>query len=247
MTDRTESELRLSPEKADELERLVHRYNSLELERYLEERQLFRAAVLEGRQRGMRVPPKPNYKTLTRLPAVEAGEPVQAAGRAAPLIVRSFQAASVAVDGRTVEVLVVPYGSATRVVDKPSNGGTGKPYVEEWCRGAFKQQLGSRAKIFVNVEHEPGIRGVVGHGVELRDTSDGLAGSFKIHATPDGDKALELVRAGVLDGVSLEAIALESVRKGGVVRRVRAKLEAIALTRRPAYPDARVLAVRDER
>ena len=88
------------------------------------------------------------------------------------------------------------------------------------------------------------IRGVVGHGIELRDEPEGLHGSFKVHKNTDGDKALELVREGVLDGISLEAVAVESIRKDAAVRRVRAKLKAVALCRSPAFPDARVLGVR---
>jgi HK97 family phage prohead protease len=157
--------------------------------------------------------------------------------------VRAFQAASVAVDGRTIEALVVPWDRPARVADAPRY----EPYQEAWVRGAFEEQLGKHGKVLVNVEHEAGIRGVVGHGVELRDEREGLHGTFKLHKNSDGDKALELVREGLLDGISLEARALRSVTEGGVVKRVKARLEAVALCRRPAFADARVLAVRGDR
>ena len=84
----------------------------------------------------------------------------------------------------------------------------------------------------------------MGHGVTLRDTPDGLHGTFRVHENTDGDKALLLIREGLLTGLSLEAVAMRSVRRGGLVERIKARLDAVALTRRPAYKDARVLAVR---
>jgi hypothetical protein len=66
-------------------------------------------------------------------------------------------------------------------------------------------------------------------------------------STPDGDKALELVKEGVLGGVSLEARPMKNTKtREGVVQRVKANLRAVALTRFPAYDGARVLAVREE-
>ena len=112
---------------------------------------------------------------------------------------------------------------------------------------AFEEQIRAPggSKVFVNVEHERGIRGVVGHGIQLREGQSGLYGAFEIHDTEDGRKALHLVRAGLLTGLSLEAIAQRSLRRGDIVERVKARLEAVALTRRPAYKDAKVLAVRN--
>jgi hypothetical protein len=66
-----------------------------------------------------------------------------------------------------------------------------------------------------------------------------------MHENTDGDKALMLIREGLLAGLSLEAVAMRSVKRGGLVERVKARLDAVALTRRPAYKDARVLAVRN--
>jgi HK97 family phage prohead protease len=157
---------------------------------------------------------------VRRPKSAEPQQPAQPVRRA-PLLVRSFEAASVAVDGRTLEVLIVPWDRPARVADAPDY----VAYQESWVGGAFEDQLGSRGKVLVNVEHEAGIRGVVGHGVELRDESDGLHGTFELHRNIDADKTLELIRARVLDGISLEAIALLSVRQGGVVKRVKAKLK----------------------
>jgi HK97 family phage prohead protease len=155
-------------------------------------------------------------------------------------LVRTFPASLVErTDERTIEALVVPYNVPTRVSDHG-----GPQYEEVWREGAFGEQLRSTPKVFVNVEHEQGIGGVVGHGIELREEQGGLHGVFELHESEDGRKTLHLVRAGLLTGLSLEAIAQRSIRRGELVERVKARLEAVALTRHPAYKDARVLAVR---
>ncbi len=163
------------------------------------------------------------------------------------LICRTFSAELSAGDGRTVDCRIVPYGE--RITHNDGLGGVpvGQPYTEEWVAGAFTHQMKAANRVLANFEHQPGLAGVVGHGLELRDTPDGLHGSFRIHETPDGDKALMLIREGVLDGISLEAIPKKTIRTvAGVVQRVKAHLRAVALCREPAYESAVVLAVREE-
>jgi HK97 family phage prohead protease len=89
-----------------------------------------------------------------------------------------------------------------------------------------------------------GLSGIVGNALQLREERDGLYGAFKLHKTSDGDKALHLVKEGLLSGLSLEATALHSACSEGRVQRLKARLSAVALCRSPAFQDARVLAVR---
>lgn len=167
-----------------------------------------------------------------------------------PVLLREFAAELSAGDGRTVDVRIVPYGE--RITHDDGLGGVprGVPYQEEWVPGAFATQasVASRHReVLVNFEHQEGLAGVVGHGLSLREASDGFYGSFRLHETPDGDKALMLVREDVLRTVSLEARPLKTVRTAtGVVQRVKAHLHNIALTRFGAYAGAVVLAVREE-
>jgi HK97 family phage prohead protease len=101
--------------------------------------------------------------------------------------------------------------------------------------------------VLANFEHQSGIGGVVGHGLTLREEPDGFHGSFKLHETADGDKTLMLIREGVLEGVSLEAVAVKSIRTAkGVIQRVKANLRAVAFCRTPAFASAKVLALREE-
>jgi HK97 family phage prohead protease len=161
-----------------------------------------------------------------------------------PFLVREFAADLTPGDGRTVDVRIVPYGVAAEVSD---NGRT--TYREQWDPGCFDDQLvaGHRLKVLLNFEHLKGISNIVGKGVELRSMPDGLHGSFRMDEGQDGDKALRLVNDGILDGVSLEAYVKKSVRTAdGVVRRVKAHLQNVALCRRGAFAEARVLAVREQ-
>lgn len=161
-----------------------------------------------------------------------------------PVLLRTFEADFTVGDGRTVDVRVVPYDTPADVSD---DGGR-TVYREEWASGAFDDQLvaGHRLKVLLNFEHLSGISNVVGKGVALRSQADGLHGSFRVTQGQDGDKALELINDGILDGVSLEAYAKKSIRTAeGVVRRVKAHLRNVAICREGAFPDARVLAVRE--
>ena len=156
---------------------------------------------------------------------------------------REFAAELTPGEGRTLDVRIVPYGTPAEVSDG------GPVYREVWVAGAFDDQLvaGHRLQVFLNFEHEQGISGVIGDGVSLRSPPDGLYGSFELLDGPDGDKALALVNRGKLRGISLEALVkVTKPSADGVVRRVRAHLKNVALCRRPAYPDAQVLAVREE-
>lgn len=144
-------------------------------------------------------------------------------------------------DGRTLDLRVVPYNVVARVADPPDY----LPYDEVWLPGVFEKQRNAANRLLVNFEHEGGISGVVGRGVEYRDSDQAMEASVRMLNAQDADKALELVNEGVLDGVSLEATPLKSIREDGVVKRVKAHLINIALCRRPAFEGAQVLAVRE--
>lgn len=161
--------------------------------------------------------------------------------RESGFLVRSFDAVAVEVEGRTVDVRVVPFGEVARVADPPDF----LQYEEEWMPGVFDHQTNAANRLHANYEHERGISGVVGHGLALRAERDGYHASFKIHETNGGETALELLRDGALPGVSLEARPVKSVRSAaGVVQRVKANLRGIAFCREGAFAGAQVLAVR---
>lgn len=156
------------------------------------------------------------------------------------LLVREFplEAATVG-DGRTVDVRVVPWTES-----EVSDGGP--TYRERWERGVFDHQTTAAHRVWLSFEHEQGLRGVVGHGIELVSRDDGFHGSFRVLDGADGDKALQMVNKGLLPGVSLEAIPHRSEKRDGVVVRLKATLRAVSLVRFPAFKGAEVLAVREQ-
>lgn len=160
---------------------------------------------------------------------------------------RTFAAEITAGDGRTVDVRIVPYGEVISHNDGLGGVPKGVEYREQIMPGWIGHQVNAANRVLANFEHQPGISGVVGHGVALREQADGTYGSFRIHESPDGDKTLTLIREGVLDGVSFEARFVKSVKAAsGVVQRVRANLFAVAFTRFAAYSGAKVLGLREE-
>jgi HK97 family phage prohead protease len=151
------------------------------------------------------------------------------------------------VEGRTVDVRLVPFGEVARVFD---NCGPDAPafgeYDEEWMPGVFDHQLNAANRIHAKYGHSPHVIDVVGHGIELRREPDGYHVSTKIHQTPQGDTTLELLRDGALPSVSLEATPVKSTRKGrDALQRIKANLTGFAFCRQGAFAGAQVLAVRE--
>lgn len=164
-----------------------------------------------------------------------------------PIARREFAAHITPGDGRTVDVLIVPYGE--RIIHNDGLGGVpkGVDYIEEIMPGCFDHQVNAAHRVVANFEHEQGIAGVVARGTALRSGSDGFHGTFRMLNNASGDAALELVNEGVLDGVSFEARFKKTVRSvEGVMQRVKADLFAVAFTRFAAYPSAKVLGVREQ-
>jgi hypothetical protein len=160
---------------------------------------------------------------------------------------RAFAAELTPGDGRTVDVRIIPYGERIQHDDGLGGVPRGERYTEEMMPGVFSHQVNAASRVVANYEHEQGVHGIVGRGMALRDGPDGFHGTFNMLKTAAGDTALELVREGVLDGVSFEAKFKKSVRNAeGVVQRFKADLYAVAFTRFGAYKGAKVLAVREE-
>lgn len=146
-------------------------------------------------------------------------------------------------DGRTLEARIIPYGESATICDPPD-------YVveqERFAPGAFAKQINAahRVKVWLTTLHEQGLRGIVGHGEKLEDREDGVYATFRLHDNADGDKALQLVREGLLPSLSVEFLDLQSVRRAGFVERVRAHLDRVSLVPVGAYKGAEVLALRE--
>lgn len=164
------------------------------------------------------------------------------------LLDRSF-AGPVELDGHELVGRVVPWGETARIAEF---GDDGKPtaYVERFERGAFEPQLTSgNPGVVRNVEfrdqHEGGY-GKLGYALELQDRDDGLWGRFRI-----GKRDIDYVREAVEDGVNGLSVRFHPLRGGtrnddGIVSRIRAYLDHVALVATPAYASARVTMARSD-
>jgi HK97 family phage prohead protease len=147
-------------------------------------------------------------------------------------------------DGRTIEARIIPYGETATICDPPE-------YVtqqERFAPGAFERQINAahRVKVWLSTLHEQGLRGIIGHGETLEDRDDGVYASFRVHENADGDKALMMVREGLLPSMSVEFIDLQPTQpRNGIVERVRCHLDRVSLVPVGAYKGAQVLALRE--
>lgn len=136
-------------------------------------------------------------------------------------------------EGRTLLGVVVPYGVETRV------GG----YVEQFAPGAFTGADADEVPLLAAHEHAdlP-----IGRTLALTEDEHGLHGEFRISETRTGDEVLALARDGVPLGLSIgfrPDVDRWSADRSHVTR-VRATLGEISIVGMPAYPDAKVTAVR---
>jgi len=157
---------------------------------------------------------------------------------------RTFDAELEVLDAERREVFgrCVPYGQVAEVADQTPEGV--RVYRESFDLGAFRGVTKAPNRVVLTHEHEtlP-----LGFGTELLERDDGLYGTFVITRSGLGDHVLQLVRDGVLHGLSVVARTLSAgKRRGGVIVRTSCHLESVGLTQRPAYAGAEVLAVRTQ-
>ena len=129
---------------------------------------------------------------------------------------------------RLLAGLAVPYG--TVAVDRP----------ERFNPAAFADGLGGAV---LRAMHSRGLSmplAKTGAGLELSDTAAGVEMRAELPPSSLGDDALALVRAGVLDSLSIEFVALREHREGGVRVIDRARLTGIAIVPAGAYAEAKV-------
>ena len=96
--------------------------------------------------------------------------------------------------------------------------------------------------VLLNVQHVEGrlLARTGGGGLELRDSPEALDVAATLPNTREADDALELVRTGVLRGLSVEFRAVKELFEGRLRRIQRAALDGLGLVARPAYLGATV-------
>jgi HK97 family phage prohead protease len=146
-------------------------------------------------------------------------------------------------EGRTLLGRAVPFGVTADVGN----------YQERFVQGAFARQIASgqvgAVKIFES--HHARLEGAppIGKTAELQERSDGLHGAWPLYSTTRANDALELVRSGEVNGLSVgfKATAGGSVRASdGAIERRSVHLDHVVLTHEPIYQGAGVLSVRSQ-
>jgi HK97 family phage prohead protease len=138
-------------------------------------------------------------------------------------------------DGRTLEGVIVPYG-----VEVPIGY-----YREQFAAGAF---AAVERVVLTSTHPRGGGELPIGVSVELRDDPDAWRGAFHVSETPAGEAVLALARDGVPLGLSVGFVPAPGGdrwnRDRTRVVRTRAAADHVAVVRTPAYPGARVAALR---
>jgi HK97 family phage prohead protease len=144
-------------------------------------------------------------------------------------------------DGRTLVGVAAPYGTPVTIHE------AGRTYVETFVRGAFADDTADPGAIPLTARH-PGSNDVlpIGRTVSLREEHDGLHGEWHVSDTTFGTEVLTLVRDGAITGLSVGFVEHTDRWSADrrTVQRVRAHLDHVAVVRVPAYPAARIAAVR---
>jgi HK97 family phage prohead protease len=145
-------------------------------------------------------------------------------------------------DGRTVVGIAVPFDTPATVHSIDGD------YTEVFKRGAFTRTIRERgSKIKFLAMHDR--RSLpLGRATTLREDASGLYVEARVSQTTAGDEALELIRDGALDGLS---IAFEPVpsrdrwnRQHTAVERHEVKLFEISAVSFPVFESAQILGVR---
>jgi len=144
-------------------------------------------------------------------------------------------------DGRTVYGLCVPYDSPAFIRE------AGASYEEVFRFGAFSEtvapDVARRVKFLANHDRSSF---PLGSALSLEEQSVGLVGEFRVANTTAGNDALELIRSGDVDGLSIGFAPREDrgTPAGGIVERLKAKLFEVSAVTFPAYNLATIGGVR---
>lgn len=142
-------------------------------------------------------------------------------------------------DGRTIVGMAVPFGVA---VDTPDIG------REMFAKGAFARAIGHGrlSKIKLCVAHNK--QAPIGVCTLLAERDDGLHAEFRVSKTHAGDEALEQVRDGTLDELSIGFVPQDGRRDGDTYVHTGVLPREVSLVPWGVYGHvgAEVLAVRGE-
>jgi HK97 family phage prohead protease len=141
-------------------------------------------------------------------------------------------------DGRTLVGPLLPYGVEARI---------GPYVVETFERGAFTGTEPGRVPLTATHPRDGGTL-PIGVTISLEDRADALWGAWHVSDTALGNEVLALARDRVPLGLSVGFEPQPGGTQWNATRtrvvRTRARMDHVAIVRAPAYPGARVQAVR---
>jgi len=144
-------------------------------------------------------------------------------------------------DGRTLEGTLMPWGQPASIVEP------GSRYVEVFVRGAFDGTDPADVPL-TRLHPRTGADLPIGVGVEFDDQPARLRGAWHVSDVEEGNEVLELARDKVPLGLSVGFAEVHGGSRWNHARthveRVKATLDHVAVVRAPAYPGARITAVR---
>jgi HK97 family phage prohead protease len=110
-------------------------------------------------------------------------------------------------DGRTIYGMAVPYNKEQRI---------NATVTEIFRKGVFADVI--RAPHRVKLLRGHGENNVLGRATLLKETDEGLYAEFRISKTREGDEALELVKDGALDQLSIGFMPIKNRKRAdGVI------------------------------
>ena len=128
-------------------------------------------------------------------------------------------------DGRTIFGIAVPYNKEQRITST---------MVEVFRKGVFSEVIKAPHRVKLLRGH--GENNLLGRATLLKETDDGLYAEFKISKTREGDEALELVKDGALDQLSVGFMPIKNKKRpDGVMERLKAHLAEVSLVTFGAY------------
>lgn len=145
-------------------------------------------------------------------------------------------------DGRTVVGIAVPFDRPAEIRD------TSGTYAETFRRGAFARTIADRGdRVKFLAQHER--RSLpLGRALVLREDTAGLYAEFRVSKTQHGDEALELIRDGALDALSIGFRPLRDrwTADRSAVDRLEVRLDEVSAVAFPAFADALIAGVRSD-
>lgn len=145
-------------------------------------------------------------------------------------------------DGRTVVGIAVPFDQPTSIRDASG------AYSETFRLGSFARTIADRGtRVKFLAQHDRGSM-PLGRAHLLREDAAGLYAEFRVSKTSAGDEALELIRDGALDSLS---IGFRPIRDRWTidrseVERLEVRLDEVSAVAFPAYDGALIASVRSD-